>query len=188
MTLGTQSFTVSQAGTSNITTSTVWDTSQSPFVIPNGGVLIGSGGSLTIAPGVVVKFAKFAPNQNTAYLRVLSGGSLTANGTVAQPIYFTSLLDDAIGGDSNGDGTATTPAVGDWSGIRFDPGATGAVSNAAVRYRGGNGCCGPQYAGLDIATGAANQPVLGAGIQITDEVTGIAVSGTGTNQIGRAHV
>src|ERR1051326_5240561 len=153
-----------------------------PYVVNNSGVTINAGASLTIQPGVVVKFNKFTNCcPSTAYLRVLGSGTLTANGTPAQPIYFTSYLDDAIAGDTNGDGTASRPAAGDWSGIRFESGSSGSLSNVVIRYGGGNNCCGPQYAGLDIATGSATQPVLGSGIQITDEVTGIAVSGTGTN-------
>jgi hypothetical protein len=159
---------------------TTWGQTGAVYVVPSGGVTVPQGATLTIQPGVIVKF-QYEPGgccYTSAYLDVK--GSLVANGTAAQPIYFTSIRDDAIGGDTNGDGNATSPAAGDWSGIRFDSGATGSISNAVIRYGGGSTYYGPNYAALDIASGAA-QPTLGAGIQITDSVTGLAISGSGTN-------
>src|SRR5207247_7541696 len=185
---------ISVAPGTHITGAATWAQLGLPYVVSagtvygnptGGGVYVDAGGSLTIQPGVVVKFTKVtAYAYDTAYLRVY--GSLTANGTAAQPIIFTSYLDDAAAGDTNGDGSATTPAAGDWAGIRFETGSTGALSNAVIRYAGSTyhdtvWTGAQKFAGLDIATGSATQPVLGAGIQITDNITGIAVSGTATN-------
>ena len=73
-----------------------------------GNLTLASGAKLTIAPGSVIKFD---PNVS---LTVNSGATLDAQGTRSSPIIFTSIKDDAHGGDTNGDGGATTPQAGDW--------------------------------------------------------------------------
>lgn len=81
-------------------------------------ITLGSGGSLTIQPGVIMKFAEGKS------LIVNNGGTLNAVGTRAQPIVFTSIRDDQHGGDSNGDGDTTRPAPGDWKNIHVAGTAT----------------------------------------------------------------
>jgi RHS repeat-associated protein len=116
---------------SAITTDTVWIPENSPYVI-RATVTIYGGATLTIRPGVVVKFA---PGTD---LEVTAGARLIADGTSSNPIYFTSLKDDSVGGDTNGDGAATSPAPGDWRLFVFgDTGgapASGSLTNAVVRY------------------------------------------------------
>ena len=94
-------------------------------------VVVPSGVTLNINPGAVVKFAAGAG------LTVQSGGTLNASGTVAQPITFTSLADDTVGGDSNRDGDETTPAPGDWRSLRLDGTPAGTFRHARIRF-GGN--------------------------------------------------
>ena len=94
-----------------------------------------SGAKLTIEPGVIVKFAEGKS------LTVNSGGSLSAIGTHALPIVFTSIRDDANGGDTNGDGAATTPQPGDWVKIGVD-GGTATFDYAKILYSSRNATTG----------------------------------------------
>ncbi len=77
-----------------------------------GDVTIASGVTLTIEQGAVVKFDRFKG------ITVSAGGRLSAMGSVAQPVYFTSIRDDSVGGDTNKDGNSTIPQADDWRRIR----------------------------------------------------------------------
>jgi hypothetical protein len=91
--------------------------------------------TLTLEKGVVVKM-------NSATSLVIYG-SLECNGTVGAPVAFTSFHDDAVGGDTNKNGGATTPATGDWGGILYETGADdGLLRNVLVRYTGNFGTPG----------------------------------------------
>ncbi|NVO18691.1 MAG: right-handed parallel beta-helix repeat-containing protein [Bacteroidetes bacterium] len=92
-------------------------------------IVIPAGKSLTINKGIVIKSYSYAH-------RIIVDGTLTANATADSLITFTSSKDDNYGnpGDTNKDGTITSPAVGDWGGIIFDPGSTGILNYCRVKY------------------------------------------------------
>jgi len=70
--------------------------------------------ALTIQAGTIIKF-----DANT-HMTMDSYGTLIAQGTSEKPIIFTSIKDDANGGDNNGDGDATTPDRGDWFNVEVN--------------------------------------------------------------------
>lgn len=101
----------------SIWVNTVWDTLGGRIYQATGSVTVQPGVTLTIDPGVVVKF--------NLYTGLYVHGTLTAIGGLGpdSTIYFTSIRDDNIpppfGDDTNGDGAATTPASQNWSSIYF---------------------------------------------------------------------
>ena len=117
-----------------INTDTVWKLTDSPIII-NDGVIIRSGAKLTIEPGVVVKFGLEAGNYSSM---IVNQGFLEAVGAKDKPIIFTSIRDDSIGGDSNNDGTATSPNPGDWYQLSCGAGSQTRLENVAIHYGGYN--------------------------------------------------
>jgi hypothetical protein len=114
--------------TDDITTPTTW-TSSNIYVIDNS---IATTATLTIQPGTIIKF-----DQGMA-ISVNTGGKIVADGqTASTPIIFTSVKDDAVGGDTNEDASASAPAPGDWRYINLTQ--SGSVFNyCRIFYGGGN--------------------------------------------------
>ncbi|MBQ6341425.1 MAG: InlB B-repeat-containing protein [Kiritimatiellae bacterium] len=75
------------------------------YIVSNS-VTVVSGATLTLQPGTILKF--------NSGCSLTVNGTLDAQGTRAAPIVFTSLKDDAHGGDANGDGEKTYAQAGDW--------------------------------------------------------------------------
>ncbi|MCR4279312.1 MAG: alpha/beta hydrolase [Candidatus Zambryskibacteria bacterium] len=121
--------------TGTVTRNTVWDTGSLPFIIPASSIVwVGASSTLTISPGSIVKFGSSAA--------MIVEGTLDIDGVEDSEVYLTSLKDDSVSGDTNNDGTITTPASQNWNGIEFWSGSTGEISHTIIRYTGGVGPSG----------------------------------------------
>ena len=130
----------------DISENTIWTQEGSPYVIETN-VNILPGSTLTIDPGVIVKFDGFSNIGMNVF------GDLVVNGEENNKVYFTSYFDDSIGGDTDGDfycdpildeeGNETGeencyhfnfPSVGDWPGINFLSSHNNYLRNVVFKY------------------------------------------------------
>ncbi len=120
-----------------IAANTSWVTGGGTVCI-SGQVVVADGVTLTVGPGVVVKFQDAG-----SYLHVY--GALSARGTGGNKVYFTSIRDDTVGGDTNQDGGATSPDNGNWWGLYLDGSGNhglGDLDWTEIRYGGAGGHAG----------------------------------------------
>lgn len=97
-----------------------------PYIV-TGVVTVAPEAGLTVASGTVVKFGP---------TRLMIEGTLFADGSDGR-ITLTSLADDSIGGDTNGDLAESAAAAGDWQGVYFGPGASkSSVHRCDLRFAG----------------------------------------------------
>ncbi|MBI3293224.1 MAG: right-handed parallel beta-helix repeat-containing protein [Deltaproteobacteria bacterium] len=120
--------------------------SNSPYIVSRAFGL-NAGVTLTLHPGVVIKFVA------STSLNV-SSGVLQALGSTADPIVFTSLRDDTHAGDTNQDAASTTPSPGDWGALAI-AGNGSVIDNAIIRYGGWRDQAGSFVANVRVRNASA---------------------------------
>jgi hypothetical protein len=110
----------------SINTDTTWTLANSPYIINP--LYISINATLTIEPGVIIKMDRgnFVVN-----------GELIARGTKNQPIIFTSINDDEVGGRAV-PWSSGNPLPGDWGAIEVRDGLA-TLDNVEIKY-GGETC------------------------------------------------
>ncbi|MDK2981529.1 MAG: hypothetical protein PWQ55_1876 [Chloroflexota bacterium] len=157
------------------------DTRWSGDILITGDVYVPEGVTLTIDPGTVVRFKHYRGyKEPEKRLGITVDGTIIAEGSPDQPIYFTSGADDPQNGDwrmirvSNSDESIFSYVVvefgqqglnfwsgkpkvqnsvvrwNNWEGIYFESYAQGEVSNTHVYQNGYNGIAAEQYNDLVI--------------------------------------
>ena len=114
---------------SSINTSKTITKANSPYVVPTQTV-IGSPATLTIEPGVMLKFK----GSNSG---LYGNGIIVIQGSAADPVVLTSFADDSYGGDTNQNGTSTMPKAGDWGSVILLKNGS-SMNYALVRFAGGD--------------------------------------------------
>ncbi len=127
---------------------TVWDLSGSPYLVICD-TTISAGVTLIIEPGVIVKSSENA--------RFTVEGGLDVQGTINNPVTFTSSAD--------------APSTGDWYGIVFLPDSTVTLLHAVIEYA--------QY-GIRV-TGSGSQTITDCTIRYNTQ--GVRVEASGGNPI-----
>lgn len=107
-----------------IKASTVLTAAGGPYT--GGWVYVPKGVTLTIEPGTVIKI----------WGSLSVEGTLNVNGTSEKPVVFTSIKDDTFGGDTNGDGSETMPAPGNWGALEFLETSAGSLHDLKILFAG----------------------------------------------------
>lgn len=121
-----------------VVTNQVWSTTPLFPLVLTGQVFVNNGITLALDAGAVIK------SESSGEFFVY--GTLDVNGTAESNVVITSLKDDSYGGDSNNDGSASSPAPGDWKGIYLNGAGSGYDAIGTFDY------CRIRYGGNIVAT------------------------------------
>ncbi|MBK7631379.1 MAG: T9SS type A sorting domain-containing protein [Ignavibacteriales bacterium] len=152
--------------TGDITSNTTW-TSNNTYLLRDL-VRVQSGATLTIEPGTII----YGENSTLGSLIIKPGGKIMAEGTVNNPIVFTS--------EFNKPGSLQEPTYGDWGGIIL-------LGNAPINVPGGVASIegpGDQYGGTDPEDNSGVMKYVrieypGVAYSLNNEINGLTFGGVG---------
>jgi len=98
-----------------------------PYIIVSN-VTVPFGKTLTIEPGVHIKLRGEFP--------LYAFGSIIIGKEEGEEVVMTSIQDDSVDGDTNGDGNASVPGTFDWCDIGVHTNGVMNITNASIRYGG----------------------------------------------------
>ncbi|MFT4293993.1 MAG: IPT/TIG domain-containing protein [Micropruina sp.] len=161
------------------------------------GLTIAKGVTLTVPAGAVVKFQRTTdlgysgpPPAPSGYAGVSGDGTLVVKGTAARPVVFTSIHDDTVGGDTDGNGHAVKPAKGDWDGLVVRYTGTLQARHLVIRYAGSDThAAAPTITSISPASGpvAGGTTVTITGTHLTVKI-GPLYTGLGSITVGGVSV
>ncbi|MDD4776720.1 MAG: hypothetical protein PHV53_00385 [Fermentimonas sp.] len=99
-----------------------WNITEVPYVLDEW--FQGSTQTINIGPGAVVKFMRAGAGLVTSQNRIIN---------ISPSAILTSYKDDEHGGDTNGDGNESSPAVGDWRGV-YNSSLQIFIESANIKY------------------------------------------------------
>ncbi len=103
----------------------VFHSNDLPIILYGGYMNIVEGVSVTFAPGTVVKMDFLGD--------LWVSGNLNMQGSSSNPVIITSIKDDSVMGDTNGDGNLSSPDVFNTSGIKFFASSTADISHTIFK-------------------------------------------------------
>ncbi len=105
-----------------------WTNPDVVYVV-EGNITVANGKTLNIGAGQTVKVTGGD---------IAVDGTLNVQGTAAAPVTFTSLADDSVGGDTNDNGTANVPHLGDWAFVQLNADSSANVITNVQMFFGGS--------------------------------------------------
>jgi hypothetical protein len=126
-----------------ISTNGQWPALEGMPYLATSSLTVAVGGTLTLPASAIVKFV------DGVYL--YDYGSLDLQGGQGTETIFTSWHDDAVGGDTNGNGATTVPSAGIWNGISLIGQYASSLQDCVIKYAS---------TGIRIYTTATGQTVV----------------------------
>jgi len=118
-----------------------------PYVLHSSYIRVQGSGVLRLPAGIIIK-------SYLSSLAFVNGGQLVSQGTAQNPVYFTSLYDDSLGGDTNNNGLDNNHGPGTWGGVQFIRAGPGRIENLDIRDAGSG-------SGYDLYLSTGNYRMIG---------------------------